>query len=97
MCSSFGAFKRRAPKKHHLTQQRTCVRAITVGGLHNIVKVRNILSEHLNVVVRTNMARCALHEVGLGSLEKIEKDVAHGQECALQLGICSISSLLDYP
>ena len=44
------------------------------------MKVRNILSEHLNEVVRTNMARCALHEVGLGSLEKIEKDVAHGQE-----------------
>ena len=61
---------------------RACVRAITVGGLDNVVNVRNALNEHLNVVVSTNTMRCALHEA---------------RECALQVGICSISSRLDYP
>jgi hypothetical protein len=46
------------------------VRAITIGGLNNVVDVRNALSEHLNVVVSTNRMRCALHEVGIGSLGK---------------------------
>jgi hypothetical protein len=74
-----------------------CVRAITVGGVDNVVNERNVLSEHLNVVVSTSTVRCALHEVGLGSLEKHKKAVARGQEYVLQVGLCSTSSSLDYP
>ena len=51
-------------------QQRVRLRAIIVGGLDNVVDVRNAMSEHLNVVMSTNTMRRPLHEVGLGSLEK---------------------------
>ena len=47
-----------------------CARAITIGGLDNVVDARNALSEHLNVVLSTNTMRCAIHEASLGSLEK---------------------------
>ena len=80
-----------------LAQRRACVRAIIVGGLDNVVDMRNALSEHLNVAVSTNIVRHTLHEASLGSLEKCRKPFAHGQECALQVGICSTSSRLDYP
>ena len=51
-----------------------CVRAIIVGGVDNVVNERNFLIEHLNVVVSTSTVRCALHEVGLGSLEKLQNN-----------------------
>ena len=46
--------------------QEACVRAIIVGGLDNVVDVRNALSKRLNVVVSTNTMMHALHEAGLG-------------------------------
>ena len=58
------------PRSITHAQWRACVRTITIGGLNNVVDVRNALSEHLNVVASTNTMRCALHEVGLGSLQK---------------------------
>ena len=56
------------PKKHHPLQRRACVRAITVDGLHNVVDVRNALSEQVNVIV--SIMRHELYEAGIGSLEK---------------------------
>ena len=55
------------PRSITPAQQQACVRAITFGGLNNDVDMRNALSEHLNVVVSTNIVRCALHEECLGS------------------------------
>ena len=34
------------PRSITLAQRRVCVRAITIGGLDNVVDVRNALSEH---------------------------------------------------
>jgi hypothetical protein len=51
-------------------QRQECVKTITFGGLDNVVDARNALSEHLNMIVSTNIVRCALHEVGFRSLEK---------------------------
>ena len=53
------------PRSITLAQQQVCVRAITIGGLDNDVDMRNALSEHLNVVVSTNIVRRALHEASL--------------------------------
>ena len=58
------------PRNIALVEGGVWVRAITVGGLDNVVAVRNALNEHLNVVVSTNTVGIALHEVGLWSLEK---------------------------
>lgn len=52
-------------KMHHLSSRQACVRAITVDGLDNIIVVRNILSEYLNVVVSTNTMKHALHKLSL--------------------------------
>jgi hypothetical protein len=79
-----------------LAQRRACVRTIIIGGLDIVVDMRNALSEHLIVVVSTNIVRHTLHEAGLRSLEKCRKSFAHCQECALQVGLCSTSSRLDY-
>jgi hypothetical protein len=76
--------------------QGACVRTIIIGGLDIVVDMRNALSEHLIVVVSTNIVRHTLHEAGLRSLEKCRKSFAHCQECALQVGLCSTSSRLDY-
>ena len=57
------------------TKQRACVRAITIGGLNNVVDMRNALSEHFNVVVSINAARHALHDAGLESLKKQKKSL----------------------
>ena len=43
--------RRGCPRSSTPAQQRVCVRAITVGGVDNVVDVRNALNEHLNVVV----------------------------------------------
>ena len=75
-----------------LRNGQTCVRAIIAGGLYNIVDKRNALSEHLNVVVRSNTMRHALHEVGLGTLEKHKKPLLTTKNC---IAIYSKSSLLD--
>ena len=40
---------------------------ITIGGLKNVVDVKNALSGNLNVVVSTDIVRGALHETSLGS------------------------------
>ena len=61
----------RRPRSITHAQWQACVRAITIGGLNNVGDSRNALSEHLNVVVSTDTMRCALHEVGLESLEKV--------------------------
>ena len=58
------------PRSITPTHQQSCVRVIVVGGLDNVVDMRNPFNEHLNVVVSTNTVRRALHEVSLGSLEK---------------------------
>ena len=55
------------PRSITLAQRQVCVRAIAIGGLDNVVDVRNALSEHLKVVVSTNTTRHALHEEGLKS------------------------------
>jgi transposase len=55
-----------------LAQHRACVKTITVGGLDYDVDMRNGLTKHLNVVVSINTIKRALHEVGLGSLEKLK-------------------------
>ena len=60
------------PRNITPAQRRECVRVMTIGGLDNVVDVRNVLSEHLDVVVSTNIVRHALHEACLGSLEKQE-------------------------
>lgn len=39
------------PRSSTHAQRRVCVRAITCGGLDNVVDVRYPLNEHLNVVV----------------------------------------------
>ena len=54
------------PRNIALDEGRGCVRTIILGGLDNVVEVRNALIEHL--VVSANTIRIALHEVGLGSL-----------------------------
>jgi hypothetical protein len=66
-------------------QQQTCVRAITVGGLDNVIDVRNALSEHLNVIVSTNIVKCALHEACFGSLEKLKKPLLMGKNVCYKL------------
>ena len=58
------------PRSITHAQRQACVKAIIVVGLENVVDMRNILSEHLNVVVSTNIVSYALQEVGLGSLQK---------------------------
>ena len=55
MCSSCGAFKRRAPKKYHPCSTMSVCKTIIIGGLDNVVDMRNALSEHLNVVVSNNI------------------------------------------
>jgi hypothetical protein len=30
-------------------------------------------------------------------IKEVEEVVGHGSKCALQVGICSMSSILDYP
>ena len=40
--------------------------------------------------------RCALHKASLVSIKETKEVVAHDQECALQVGICSMPSRLDY-
>jgi transposase len=68
-------------------QQRVRLRAIIDGGLDNVVDVRNALSEHLNVVVSTNTMRRALHEVGLGALEK-HSSCAKNVRCRFEFSKC---------
>ena len=58
------------PRSITHAQHQTYVKTITFGGLDNVIDMRNALGENLNVVASTNILRCALHEVGFGSLEK---------------------------
>ena len=51
----------------------------------------------MNVVVSTNKLSYALHEACLGAIKESKEAVDGSQECALQVGICSMSSRLDYP
>ena len=61
------------PKSITVAQRWAYVRAITVGGLDNVVDMRNALSEHLNVIVSINTVRRVLYEVCLGQSEKQNK------------------------
>ena len=58
------------PRSITHAQRQACARAITIGGLDNVVDVMNVLSKHLIVVVNVNIARRALHEACLGSSKK---------------------------
>ena len=73
-----------------MLKDKTCVRAITIRGLDNVVDVRNAMSEHLNVVVSTNTIRRALHEIGLESLEKQKKPTLTAKKicCKLEFAQC---------
>ena len=64
-----------------------CVRAVRVGGLHDVVDKRIALSEHLNVAVITNIVGCALHEAGFGSLKKQKKLVltTNNVHCGMEI------------
>ena len=62
MCSSYGG----RPRIITCAQRRAFVRTIVVDGLDNDADVRNTLSEQLNVIVSTNIVRCALHEASMG-------------------------------
>ena len=58
--------------------------------------MRNALSEHLNGVVSTNtITRYALHESMSWVIREAKEVVAHNQECALHVEICSTSLRLD--
>ena len=46
------------------------MRTITVGGLDNDGDMRNALNEYLNMLVSTNVVRCAFHEANHGLVEK---------------------------
>ena len=46
--------------------------------------MKNVLGEHLIVVVSTNTTRHALHNM-FGVIRDVEEVFVHGQECALQL------------
>ena len=89
--------RRGCPRSIAHAPQRVCVRTITVGGLDNVIDVRTALNELLNVVVSTNTMKHAIHEVGLEVIPEAKEVNAYGQECALQVGLCSASSRLDYP
>ena len=56
-----------------LVQWQACVRTISIGGLDDVVDVRNALGEQLKVVASTNTLKRVFHEVRLGSLEKQKK------------------------
>ena len=73
------------PRSIAFAQRRACVRAITVGGLDNVVDVSLGVST-LNVVVSTNTMRRALDEASLGSLEKHKKPLltAKNVRCKLE-------------
>ena len=65
-----GPSRRGHPRTITLAQRRVCMRAIKIGGLNNVVGVRDVSSEHLNVVASTKTMRCVLHEVDIRSLQK---------------------------
>jgi hypothetical protein len=60
-----------------------------VGGLDNVVDMKIALHD-MNVAMSTNIEGCALHDVGLGSLNKHSKLVlmTKNVQCGLEFAQC---------